>query len=75
MYSENIRAAGNTLLGIINDILDFSKIEAGKMEIMDVDYSFVSLLNDVVNMVQRKADYTACRAQHDTRHRVCLKNN
>lgn len=33
VYSENIRAAGNTLLGIINDILDFSKIEAGKMEV------------------------------------------
>ena len=56
MYSQNIRTAGNTLLGIINDILDFSKIEAGKMEIIDVDYNFVSLLNDLVNMVQRKAD-------------------
>ena len=56
MYSENIKAAGNTLLGIINDILDFSKIEAGKMEIMEVDYNCASLLNDIVNMVQRKAD-------------------
>ncbi len=51
VYSESIRNAGNTLLGIINDILDFSKIEAGKMEIINVDYSFVSLLNDLVNMV------------------------
>ena len=56
MYSESIRTAGNTLLGIINDILDFSKIEAGKMEIINVDYSFVSLLNDLVNMVQKKAE-------------------
>ncbi|MBE5913454.1 MAG: response regulator [Pseudobutyrivibrio ruminis] len=56
MYSENIRAAGNTLLRIINDILDFSKIEAGKMEIINVDYNCASLLNDIVNMVQRKAD-------------------
>jgi CheY-like chemotaxis protein len=56
MYSENIRAAGNTLLGIINDILDFSKIEAGKMEIINVDYNCASLLNDIVNMVQRRAD-------------------
>ena len=53
-YSENIRIAGNTLLGIINDILDFSKIEAGKMEIINVEYNFASLLNDLVNMVQRK---------------------
>ncbi len=56
MYSESIRTAGNTLLGIINDILDFSKIEAGKMEIIGVDYNFVSLLNDLVNMVQRRAE-------------------
>ncbi|WP_051656421.1 ATP-binding protein [Butyrivibrio sp. AE3004] len=56
MYSESIRTAGNTLLGIINDILDFSKIEAGKMEIINVDYYFASLLNDLVNMVQKKAE-------------------
>ena len=56
MYSENIKTAGNTLLGIINDILDFSKIEAGKMEIVNVDYSTASLLNDLVNMVQKKAE-------------------
>jgi signal transduction histidine kinase/CheY-like chemotaxis protein/HPt (histidine-containing phosphotransfer) domain-containing protein len=55
-YSENIRTAGNTLLGIINDILDFSKIEAGRMDIINVDYSFVSVLNDIVNMVQKKAE-------------------
>ena len=56
MYAESIRTAGNTLLGIINDILDFSKIETGKMNIIEVDYNFVSLLNDLVNMVQRKAE-------------------
>lgn len=56
MYAESIRTAGNTLLGIINDILDFSKIEAGKMELIEVDYNFISLLNDLVNMVQRKAE-------------------
>jgi len=56
MYSESIKTAGNTLLGIINDILDFSKIEAGKMEIINVEYSFASLLNDLVNMVQKKAE-------------------
>ena len=54
-YSESIRNAGKTLLGIINDILDFSKIEAGKMDIINVDYHFASMLNDLVNMVQGKA--------------------
>ena len=55
-YSESIRTAGRTLQGLINDILDFSKIEAGKMAIINVDYSFASMLNDLVNMVQGKAN-------------------
>ena len=56
MYSENIKTAGNTLLGLINDILDFSKIEAGKMEIIPVDYDLSVVLNDLVNMIQTRAE-------------------
>ncbi len=56
VYSNSIRTAGSTLLGLVNDILDFSKIEAGKMEIIPVDYDLSSVINDLVNMVQTKAD-------------------
>ena len=55
-YSENIKGAGNSLLGIINDVLDFSKIEAGKIEIIPVDYDISSVLNDLVNMIHTRAD-------------------
>jgi signal transduction histidine kinase/DNA-binding NarL/FixJ family response regulator len=55
-YSESIKTAGTTLLGLVNDILDFSKIEAGKMEIIPVDYDLSSVINDLVNMIQTKAD-------------------
>lgn len=55
-YSESIKIAGNTLLGIINDILDFSKIESGKIEIFPVDYDLSSVINDLVNMIRIKAD-------------------
>ena len=55
-YSESIRTAGTTLLGLINDILDFSKIEAGKMEIIPVDYDLATVLNDLVNMIRTRAD-------------------
>ena len=55
-YSESVRSAGNTLLGLVNNILDFSKIEAGKMEINDVVYDLSSVINDLVNMIQMRAD-------------------
>ncbi len=55
-YASNIKTAGNTLLGLINDILDFSKIEAGKIEIIPVEYDLSSIINDLVNMIQTRAD-------------------
>ncbi|GBU24223.1 sensor kinase/phosphatase luxQ [Fibrobacteria bacterium R8-3-H12] len=42
--------SGNLLLGIINNILDLSKIEAGKMELTPVEYEFVGLIQDVVQL-------------------------
>lgn len=54
-YALDIQSAGRTLLSIINDILDFSKIESGKMELVPVEYSFASVMNDVVNMTRNKA--------------------
>ena len=55
-YAEDVKAAGNTLLGIINDILDFSKIEAGKIEIIPAEYDLLASLNDLVTMIQVRAE-------------------
>ncbi|MBR1859156.1 MAG: response regulator, partial [Selenomonadaceae bacterium] len=55
-YAENLQGAARNLLGLVNDILDFSKIEAGKMEIIPVEYHISSLLNDLVNMIQARAN-------------------
>ena len=54
-YAENVRTAGNMLLGLVNDVLDFSKIEAGKIEIIPAEYDLSSVLNDLVNMMQAQA--------------------
>ena len=55
-YAADIQSSGKTLLALINDILDFSKIEAGKMEIIPVEYETCSMLNDVINMIEIKAE-------------------
>lgn len=53
-YACNVETSGRLLLSLINDILDFSKIESGKMEIIPVSYQITSLVNDTVNMLNRR---------------------
>ena len=50
-YAENIRSAGQALLGIINDVLDFSKIESGKLDIVCAEYNLGDVLRSCINMV------------------------
>ncbi len=51
-YSENIRKAGVSLLGIISDILDFSKIESGHMQLECVEYDLDRLVGDLYNLIR-----------------------
>lgn len=55
-YAHDIENAGKSLLNIVNDILDFSKIEAGKLEIIPSDYNISVAVNDVINMISKRAE-------------------
>ena len=53
-YVVAIKQAGNHLLSIINDILDFSKVESGKLELVNTQYYFHSLVNDVISIIKMR---------------------
>lgn len=42
---------------IINDILDFSKNESGKLNIVKVDYEPLSMVNDLVNVINTRVGF------------------
>ncbi len=54
--TNTIRDSAFSLLNIINDILDFSKIEAGKLELEEIDFSLVSVMEGVVDTLTPTAD-------------------
>ncbi|MCR5702078.1 MAG: hypothetical protein K6G76_08040 [Lachnospiraceae bacterium] len=55
-YVENIKKAGNSLLGLVDEVLDFSRIETGKLEIVPVDYNVHAMLDDIVRMEKARAE-------------------
>ena len=51
-YVATIQRSAESLLSIINEILDFSKIDSGKMEIVEEEYDFNSLVHDVLSIIE-----------------------
>ncbi|MBF0110026.1 MAG: PAS domain S-box protein [Magnetococcales bacterium] len=43
-FASIVRESSKSLLSLINDILDFSKIEAGKIDIEEIDFSPVTVI-------------------------------
>ncbi|MFI3174272.1 MAG: ATP-binding protein [Bacillota bacterium] len=67
-YAQNIKRACDSLLTIINDVLDISKIESGKLEIIETEYSFSSLLNDVLTIATNRLDSKSLMFVTDFQH-------
>jgi two-component system sensor histidine kinase/response regulator len=55
MYAEGVRTAGESLLVIINDILDFSKVEAGQIELEEIDFALVTIVEEAAELLAETA--------------------
>ncbi len=54
-HLDIINRSGEHLLGLINDILDMAKVESGRIELQIAPFDLVALANDIVGMLQQRA--------------------
>jgi len=64
-YVQTILYSGESLLDILNDILDYSKIEAGHIELSYRAIDLVKLGQDVVHLMQARAQNKALQLHFD----------
>lgn len=46
-FAEAAHHSGESLLSLINDVLDFSKIEASKVELEEIEFDLVDLIDEI----------------------------
>lgn len=52
---EKIRDASTFLFELVNDVLDMSKMESGEIELEEVPFDLLNLLDEVVSMIEVQA--------------------
>lgn len=54
-FLDTISRNGKTLIRIIDDILDLAKVESGKIEVEQVEFSLLNLMDEVINLFSESA--------------------
>lgn len=60
-FAEIVQSSSEALLTLINDILDYSKVESNRMELEMIDFDLEHLVNDVVALLDLKAQLRAIK--------------
>ncbi len=55
LYLQTAKTSADSLLRILNDILDFSKVEAGELELEEVPFEPVAIVEDVLRFMTFRA--------------------
>lgn len=69
-WASSIHRSANGLLTVINDVLDLSKVESGRLDIEEVPFALMIVVQDVWNMLFYAAEQKNVEFQKDIHPRV-----
>lgn len=55
VYIDNIYHSGRSLLKVINNILEFSKVEYGKIDLENLEFSLITVINQIITSLSVQA--------------------
>ncbi len=64
-YAVTIKDSGEAMVSLLNDILDFEKIESNNLDLEEIDFDLVRLLNGVVTLMNGHATAKNIKLEHD----------
>ncbi|MBO7336932.1 MAG: response regulator [Lachnospiraceae bacterium] len=64
-YSEHIRNASASLLGLVNNILDFTALETGSLVITPADYDLSDTVKGIYHQMLARSDYKGLKIEMD----------
>ncbi|MEW6534776.1 MAG: PAS domain S-box protein [Candidatus Auribacterota bacterium] len=71
-FVETVRNSSNALLAIVNDILDYSKIEAGKLDVENLDFDLLMVIEEMIDLLAIKAYKKSLNFSYTIDHDVPL---
>ena len=69
---SHIKTASHTLLHLINEILDITRIETGKMELVNINYRFDALMEELFSMLGEHAEKVGLMLRMDIDPKIPL---
>lgn len=55
VYIDNIYHSGRSLLKVINNILEYSKVEYGKIDLENLEFSLITVINQIITSLSVQA--------------------
>ena len=72
-YIQTIQSSGDMLISLVDNLLDFAHLETGRIEVQELEFDVIDLLERVLRMMRHSASSKGLELVVDVRHDFDLR--